>query len=269
MQFRAFLKKKLVSSEIDTCINQIPKPVGSFGFDPWGYNIEGAKVWMALFKPLYDRYFRVKTFGLENIPKEGRVLIISNHSGQLPIDGALIGTGMVTNAHGPRAPRVMIERWVPTIPFIGNALNEAGAVIGDPVNCVKMLQNEEAVIVFPEGVRGSGKPFKDRYQLKRFGHGFMHIAIEEKTPIIPVGVVGCEESMPSLGNLKSIAKMLGMPYLPMCLPFPLPTKVVITYGEPMYFSGNVECEKEVEKKVASVKNEIKKLIQHGLQDWFV
>lgn len=271
MKLRQFLKQQLVSKEIDSCVDQIPKPVGSFGFDPWGYNVEGAKVWMACLKPIYDYYFRVQPFGLENIPKQGRVLLIANHSGQIPMDGTLIGMAMVTNPNGPRAPRVMVERWVPTIPFIGNALNEVGGVIGDPVNCIKMLRNEEAVVVFPEGVRGSGKPFKDRYQLKRFGHGFMHIAIEENTPIIPVGVVGCEESLPSLGNLKPVAKMLGMPYLPICLPFPLPTKVFLTFGEPLYFSGDIECEEEVDKKVAQVKDAIRQAIANGLNErkhWF-
>ncbi len=265
------LRHRIVTADIEKQIDNIPKPVGSFGYDPWGYNREGAKVWMSLFKPLYDHYFRVEAFGLENIPKQGRVLIIANHSGQLPIDGGMIGMALCTNPHGPRAPRAMIERWIPTLPFIGNALNEAGAVIGDPENCAKMLRNEEAVIVFPEGARGAGKPYKKRYQLQGFGQGFMHLAIQEKTPIIPVGVVGCEETIPSLGNLKSLAKLLGMPYFPIALPIPLPAKIILEFGEPLYFDGDIASEAHVEAQVNQVKSAIHMLIQQGLsrrKGWF-
>lgn len=266
-----FIKQQLITAEINASIEKIPKPTGSFGYDPWGYHKEGAKIWMSLFKPLYDHYFRVEAFGLENIPPQGRVLIIANHSGQLPIDGAMIGVALCTNPHGPRAPRAMIERWIPTLPFIGNALNEAGAVIGDPENCAKMLRNEEAVIVFPEGVRGSGKPYQKRYQLQRFGHGFMHLAMQENTPIIPVGVVGCEEAIPSLGNAKTLAKILGMPYLPIAMPFPLPTKIILEFGEPLFFTGEIENEQTVEAHVKTVKQVIQNLIDSGLQrrqGWF-
>ena len=271
MFLRNTLKKMLVTPEIEKSFERIPKPVGSFGFDPWGYNTEGAKIWMGLFKPLFDHYFRVKTFGLENIPTRGRVLLVANHSGQLPVDGGLIGVAMATNPSGPRAPRLMVDRWVPTIPFLGNAFNEGGAVLGDPVNCAKMLRNEEAVIVFPEGVRGSGKPFRKRYQLQRFGQGFMHLALQEKAPIIPVGVVGGEEVMPSLANLNLLAHLLRMPYFPVCPPFPLPVHVRLYFGEPMMFEGSDESEIEVQRKVSQVKTEIAALVKRGLRQrkgWF-
>ncbi|MGH8541659.1 MAG: lysophospholipid acyltransferase family protein, partial [Stenotrophobium sp.] len=190
------LLKRLVPPEIDELVARIPKPVGSFGYDPWGYNENSFKVGMGFGKLLYDKYFRVTAHGLENIPHNGRVLIIPNHSGQLPMDGVLIGYALASNVHGPRAARAMIERFFPTVPFLGNLLNAWGGVIGDPVNCAKMLENDEAIIVFPEGVRGSGKLYKNRYQLQRFGNGFMHLAMTHKTPIIPCGVVGCEETMP-------------------------------------------------------------------------
>ncbi|MEJ2754691.1 MAG: lysophospholipid acyltransferase family protein, partial [Gammaproteobacteria bacterium] len=216
MFLRYALKKCFVTPEIEASFEKIPKSVGSFGYDPWGYNHEGAQIWMGALKPLFDKYFRVKTVGLEHIPAQGRVLVVANHGGQLPIDGALIGVALATNPYAPRAPRHMVDRWVPTIPYLGNAFNEAGAVLGDPVNCAKMLRNEEAVVVFPEGVRGSGKPFRKRYQLQRFGQGFMHLAINEKTPIVPVGVVGCEEIIPSLANVNILEHLLRMPYFPLC-----------------------------------------------------
>ena len=257
--------KRLVTPEIEDWIARSPKPVGSFGYDPWGYNESAAKIGLGVAKLLYDKYFRVSVSGLEHIPTQGRVLIIPNHSGQLPMDGVLIGTALATNPDGPRIARAMIERFFPTVPWLGNLLSGLGGVIGDPVNCSKMLDNDEAIIVFPEGVRGSGKLYKDRYQLKRFGNGFMHLAMQHKTPIIPCGVVGCEETMPAIANLAPIAKLLGIPYLPVAPLLPLPARVYLNFGEPMQFKGNVENEDEVTARVEEVKSEIRRLIDKGLK----
>ncbi|WP_197469114.1 1-acyl-sn-glycerol-3-phosphate acyltransferase, partial [Oleiphilus sp. HI0125] len=173
MNLKSFLKKQLVSQELDEKLDRIEKPVGSLGYDPWGFNTDTNKIVFSLFSNIYDKYFRVETSGLEHIPNDGPVLIIANHSGQLPIDGTLIGYAVANRDHAPRYPRAMIERFFPTVPYIGNILNQLGAVLGDPTNCAKMLENGEAVIVFPEGIRGSGKMYKDRYQLQRFGNGFV------------------------------------------------------------------------------------------------
>ena len=265
------LKTAFVTPDVEEAHNRITKEVGSFGYDAWGYSRDGAEIGLGVFKKLYDNYFRVEAEGVENIPTEGRVLIIANHSGQLPLDGALIAIAVATNPHGPRAPRIMIERFFPTVPFVGNLLNMGGAVIGDPVNCIRMLRREECVVVFPEGIRGSGKLFKKRYKLQRFGFGFMHIAMETDTPIVPVGVVGCEETMPSLANVKPLAKMLGLPYVPVTIPVPLPSKVYLRFGKPLDFSGVVKTEKQVIENVETVKDAIRGLIDEGLsqkQGWF-
>ena len=271
MSIRDFLKRHFVSAETEAIINRIPKPVGSFGYDPWGYNSDTAKIATAALKPFYEKYFRVEAFGLENVPTSGRLLVIANHSGQLPIDGTLVGYAMATNPHGPRSLRVMIERWFPTMPFIGNIMNEMGGVVGDPENCEKMLRSEEAIIVFPEGIRGAGKTWDKRYKLQRFGLGFMHLAINERTPILPVGVVGCEETMPTPFHLKTLGCLLGVPYLPVTTPVPLPAKVRIYFGKPMLFEGPVTTEDDVAIKVEQVKDEINKLIARGLKEregWF-
>ena len=257
--------KRLITPEIESAVAKIPKPVGSFGFDAWGYNEDQFKLGLAIFKQLYDHYFRVQAFGLENIPKNGSVLLIPNHSGQLPMDGILIGIAAALNPHGPRAARAMIERFFPTVPWLGNLLNAWGGVIGDPVNCAKMLEADEAIIVFPEGVRGSGKLYKQRYQLQRFGNGFMHLAINHDTPIVPVGVVGCEETMPALYNIAPLAKLLGVPYVPIAPPLPLPARVVINFGEPMHF-GPARTEDEVTERVETVKAKIRQLIDKGLAE---
>jgi 1-acyl-sn-glycerol-3-phosphate acyltransferase len=258
------LNKIFNNSSMDEYVNVFPNRVGSHGYDAWGFNIKNMRNNMRFTKFLYDTYFKVEAFGLENIPKEGRCLIIPNHSGQLPFDGMLVAYAMLTNPNGARAPKAMVERFLPTVPFIGNWLNSVGAVIGDPVNCERMLDNEEAVIAFPEGVRGSNKLYKLRYQLQRFGTGFMHLAMKHDTPIIPVAVIGMEESIRSYADLKPIAKLFGMPVAPLVLPYVFPSKVYIYFGEPIYFANDVYKEQDIKERVDLVKREIDILIKEGL-----
>jgi 1-acyl-sn-glycerol-3-phosphate acyltransferase len=256
----------LVTPQIERLVANIPKPVGSFGYDPWGYNEDAFKLALGLMKLAYDKYFRVTVHGLENIPSSGRLLVIGNHSGQLPMDGVLVGVALATNEHGPRLARAMIERFFPTVPWLGNYMNALGGVIGDPVNCSKMLEMEEAIIVFPEGVRGSGKLYKHRYQLQRFGTGFMHLALNHGAPIVPVGIVGCEETMPAIANLAPVAKLLGMPYLPLVPSLiPLPARVYLNFGKPMHFESAAN-EAEVTQHVEQVKAELRALIDVGLAE---
>lgn len=257
------LKRLLVSPEFESLLEASPKPVGSLDYDPWGFNNEAVKLALGAFRVFYEKYFRVEAHGLEHVPAAGRCLVIGNHSGQLPIDAMMVGYALATNPHGPRAARAMMERFFPSVPFVGNALNSVGAVVGEPANCAKMLEAEEAIIVFPEGIRGAGKPYSKRYQLQRFGHGFMHLAIAHKAPIIPVGIAGCEETIPSLGHIKPLAKMLGLPYFPIALPVILPARVVLTFGEPMYF-GPADSEEEITANVEQVKDAINGLIASGL-----
>jgi len=265
MSIRTAIKDWLVSPEIVEHVKNLPSPPGDYGYDPWGLKHESLEVAFSLMRPIYEKYFRVEAHGLDNVPANGRLLLIGNHSGQLPIDALLIGMAIARREKGARVPRAMVERFIPKLPFLGNALNAIGSVVGDPVNCERMLQREEAIVVFPEGVRGVSKTFDKRYQLQRFGTGFMHIALRTNTPIVPVGVVGCEEMLRSFGNLKTVAKLMGTPVLPLMLPVPLPTKVIIHYGEPIHFSGPAETESEVAEKVKIVKDAVHDLVQAGLQ----
>ena len=266
MSLVSILKSRLVPAALDEHVNRIRKPIGTLGYAPWGYNNEAIKYGLSITKQIYEKYFRVQAHGVENIPAEGPVLIIANHSGQLPIDGLLIGYALASRQENPRIPRAMIERFFPTVPWLGNLLNEVGAVLGDPVNCAKMLANDEAVIVFPEGVRGSGKLYQDRYQLKRFGNGFMHLAMKYNAPIVPVGVVGCEETIPAIANIKPLAKALGIPYAPVALPVVLTAKVHLNFGQPMYFDDLEIPEEKVTERVEKVKSEISRLIDKGLSE---
>jgi len=159
----------------------------------------------------------------------------------------------------------MYERFVPQVPFISSLFSQWGGTVGDPENCIKMLQKDEAVIVFPEGARGISKSFRKRYELQRFGLGFMYMALQTKSPVIPVGMVGFEESMINFGNMDRVQKLSGFPAAPMLLPFVFPTKVIINIGKPIYFSGDITREYQVQEKVDEVKAEVKKLMNIGLE----
>ena len=261
---KGILNKIINDTSIDEYVNVFPNRVGSQGFDAWGFNIKNMKNNMRLTKFLYEKYYKVEAVGLENIPKEGRCLIIPNHSGQLPFDGMLLAYSLLTNPNGPRAPKAMVERFLPSVPFIGNWLSSVGAVIGDPVNCERMLDNEEAIIVFPEGVRGSNKLYKYKYQLQRFGSGFMHLAMKHHAPVIPVGIIGMEETIRSYADIKPLAKLLGMPVAPLVLPFIFPSKVYIYFGKPVYFKNDVYKENDINERVDKVKGAINELLEEGL-----
>jgi 1-acyl-sn-glycerol-3-phosphate acyltransferase len=248
--------------------------VNSAGFDPWGLHLKTAEKAMRSVRWLYDHYFRVKVHGIERLPANGRVMIVPNHSGQVPIDGLLIALAMVLEAKPPRLVRGMVERWFPALPFISTLFVRCGQVVGDPENCRDLLRREQTILVFPEGVRGTGKTWWDRYQLQHFGTGFMRLAIETKTPIVPVAVVGAEETYPSIYRIDWLAKLLGVPYVPIT-PFfpllgplgalPLPVQVELHFGEPRLYDGDADApDAEVMVKVEQVKADIQRMLDRGV-----
>lgn len=238
-----------------------------YGVDPFGMDLDYALAAIAPLLWLYKHYFRVQTTGLENIP-EGRVLLVSNHSGQIPIDGAMIGVSLLTAAERPRAVRSMVEKWVPTLPYVSTFMARCGQVVGTPENCTRLLENEEPILVFPEGIRGLNKLFRHRYQLASFGQGFMRLALATNSPIVPVAVIGAEEQAPALFDLKPVARLLKMPALPITpVPFPLPSRYHIYFGEPMRFTGRPDDDdSELEWKVKQVRASIQSMVNEGLKE---
>ena len=206
----------------------------------------------------------------------GRVLVIANHAGQLPFDGAMLQTALLLEAEPPRIVRAMGEYWIPQLPLVSFAAARAGAMVGTPHNCAQMLHHGECVAVFPEGVRGMNKLFRDRYQLQRFGLGFMRLALETRTPIVPVAIVGSEDQQPGFANLTGLARLLGMPAFPITLGFPwlgplgmlpLPVKYRIYFGEPISFDGDAdEDDAAIEERVDVVKHEITAMLKRGVAE---
>jgi 1-acyl-sn-glycerol-3-phosphate acyltransferase len=268
------LNTRLLGDRIMARLEKIPTALNEYGYDEFGFRPDILKYIISPAYALYKHYWRVESHGIENIPAEGRVLLISNHSGQLPWDGFLIGCTVLFEAEPPRICRSMIEKWAATLPFAGQLMFRLGQIIGTPENFLRVLKNEEAILVFPEGAKGIIKLFKDRYKLGEFGHGFMRLAIQTRTPIVPVAVVGAEEYCPSMYNVKPLAKLLAMPAFPITPTFPFlgplgmlpyPTKIRIYFGEKMTFSGDPDEEDaEVEKKVQTVRNAIQSMLVDGL-----
>jgi len=261
-----------LNHEIGDRLRRSPIRVNSYGYDPWGFNPDVARRTLLLFALIYRYYFRVQTSGLEHLPK-GRMLVIPNHAGQIALDAGMIGVATVLEADPPRPLRGMGEYWLPTLPFFNVFMARVGGVVGTPKNARDILEHGEAVIAFPEGVRGMNKTFAERYQLQEFGYGFMRLALETQTPIVPVAVVGSEEQAISIANVKPLADLLGMPAFPVLLNyFPLPVRYHIHFGKPMEFRGNANDEDEViGKKVEVVKDRIHDMIQAGLRrrsSWF-
>jgi 1-acyl-sn-glycerol-3-phosphate acyltransferase len=250
-------------------LREIPKPANEFGVDSFGFDPEFALSAMAPFAWLYRRYFRVETHGVEKVPR-GRALLVGNHAGQIPIDGAMIGVALLLDANPPRIVRTMTEKWAASLPYVSTIFARSGQIVGTPENCRRLLADGETVLVFPEGVRGISKLWPQRYQLQDFGLGFMRLALETDTPIVPVAVIGSEEQAPALLNLRSVGKLIGFPALPVTLtglPFPLPAKYRIYFGDPLRFTGSPDEEDaELDKKVRVVKTTLQGMLQHGLEE---
>jgi 1-acyl-sn-glycerol-3-phosphate acyltransferase len=262
----------MLGEEFNARMQRVPLNVGSGGVDPFGLDPQWTKWALACVAFLHRYYFRTEVYGAENVPSS-RVLLIANHSGQLPIDGALIGAAMFMDVEPPRFMRAMVEKWTQTLPFVSMLFSRVGQVVGVPENAQRLLEQEEALLVFPEGARGIAKTFDKRYQLTEFGLGFMRLAIETNTPIVPIAVIGGEEQYISIANLTGVAKLVGIPALPvmpqLLLPggqLPLPTKYRIYFGEPMHFSGDPDDDDAVmEEKVSLVKATVQSMVNRGIK----
>lgn len=258
--------------EVESAIDALPLERNALGYDLWGFHAEHCKAYYKIAHHVY-RYFRPEIHGIENLP-EGRVLVVPNHSGQLPFDGLVISVACMIEAKPPRLLRAMAERWFSRLPYLSEIFARTGVVLGDPTNCRNLLEADNAILVFPEGARGSGKTWDRRYRLEPFGHGFMRLALQADTPIVPVAVIGAEESIISVHDARTLAKVLHTPYFPVPphLPLvgplayvPLPTKFHVYFGEPMRFEGPYDDEDDViEGKVEQVRSRIQAMIDEGL-----
>lgn len=236
--------------------------------DPWGLDLNTVSKALDYVLPLYKNYFKVRVFGKENVSDEPYMLV-SNHTGQIPIDGVLITTAFALEIDPPRVLHSMIERFMAGLPFIGDLSAQTGSVLGDRENCKWLLKNKESILVFPEGVRGISKDTNHYYELQKFSNGFYRIALETKTKILPVSVVGAEEMYPFVWHLKKLGKKIGVPSLPLSLNLlPLPSPIDIYIGEPIDISKNISPQaknEDIREEVYKIEKQIKANMKFGLR----
>jgi len=262
-------------------VGRLPTRLNEYGYDPFGYDPYYTIPLMLPMLFFYRTWFRVDARGFERIPP-GRVLLIANHAGNtFAWDGAMLASALLLEGEPPRVVRGMAEYYLPQIPFFNVLMHRAGSVVGTPDNCVELLSHGEAVMVFPEGERGFIKPYTQAYELQRFGLGFLRLALETDTPIVPVGIVGAEEISPGIARLERLARWVGAPALPLTLTMPwlgpagflpLPAKFHLRFGEPLRFEGDPNDEDAtIQRHVDVVKDRIRDLVAEGLaarHGWF-
>ena len=215
---------------------------GDYAVDDFGYDEQlSREVLLPLVKPLYDNYFRARSFGVDRVPTEGPALLVSNHSGTIPLDAVMMQYAVATEHPQKRLVRNVGADLVWRLPLIGPLARKSGNVVACDEDALELIRRGELVGVFPEGYKGTGKGWRERYKLQRFGRGgFVELALKTKTPIVPVAIVGAEEAFPMIANLKIIAKTFGFPYFPVTPTFPLlgplgmlplPSRWAIEFGE--------------------------------------
>jgi 1-acyl-sn-glycerol-3-phosphate acyltransferase len=225
----AFLRRRLTGDY----------PVDDFGFDP----DLTEHVLLPPLRPLYDTWFRVETRGLDNVPDTGAALVVANHSGTVPLDALMTAIALLDHHPAHRHLRMLAADLVFSLPVLAPLARKGGNTLACNADAERLLESGELVGVWPEGFKGIGKPFRERYKLQRFGRGgFVSAALRTGAPIIPCSIVGAEETYPMLGNARTLARLLGLPYLPITPTFPLlgplgavplPSKWIIEFGEPI------------------------------------
>jgi 1-acyl-sn-glycerol-3-phosphate acyltransferase len=229
------LGKAMITEELDERLQGIHFRDAGHGYDPFGLHPDFVHFGAGISHWLYQRYFRVISEGSDNIPSEGAAILAVNHSGLIPMDGLMLWHDVLAHTDPPRVARGIADHFVPALPFIGTLFARGGMVGGSRGNVRVLLEAGEMLMIFPEGTPGIVKPFSERYNLQPFRVGHAELAIRHQVPIVPVGIVGAEEQLPSFFASKRLGRLAGFSALPIpLLPIPLPVRYRIIYGEALY-----------------------------------
>ena len=257
---------------------RLPDPRRS-DVDEWGRSEHMRELARKLYDPLYSKWFRVEWDGLEKIPDDGGALLVANHAGAIPSDAPAIMHGIETELHRPVYG--MADQMFKSMPVIGTLWSRAGGVVAHPDNAYRLLREQKQLaLVFPEGTKGPSKPYTQRYQLRRFGRGgYVEIAMRSGVPVVPLAVVGAEESMPIVFKVPALSKALGLPYFPvtanmMALPWlgPLsvaayfPAKFKIKVLDPVTFDVEPDQPRYSRSRIMEASEAIRRQIQEALYD---
>ncbi|RMI36626.1 lysophospholipid acyltransferase family protein [Streptomyces triticirhizae] len=248
---------------------------GEYEVDDFGFDRELTdEVLMPLLRPVFERYFRVDVRGIEHVPAEGGALIVANHSGTLPWDGLMTQVAVRERHPAGRRLRLLAADLVFQLPVVNELARKAGHTLACAEDAQELLERGELVGVMPEGFKGIGKPFSERYKLQRFGRGgFVATALRARVPIVPCSIVGAEEIHPMVGNARTVARLLGLPYFPLTPTFPwlgplgavpLPTKWTIEFGEPIETGDRPPEAAEDPMLMFQLTDQVRETIQHTL-----
>ncbi|AGC43056.1 acyltransferase domain-containing protein [Myxococcus stipitatus DSM 14675] len=256
-----------LSDGLDARVDRLALPFNEYGVDPYGISRKHVRDALRVFALIYRYYFRVKCHGIQHIPEKGRGMLVGNHSGGVAVDGAMVLTSTMLEMDPPRLAQGMVERFLHKFPVSSLWASRTGQFTGLPEHAKRLLEDDRLLMIFPEGARGTAKLFPDRYSLVDFGTGFIRLALQTRSPIIPFAFLGGGSAIPTVFNAYALGKLLGVPYVPLTpylLPVPLPVQLEIHYGEPLVFHGTGDEEDHViEGYVAKVKERIAGLIERG------
>jgi 1-acyl-sn-glycerol-3-phosphate acyltransferase len=250
---------------------------GEYREDEWGFDEQFAEAVYPLFEFLYDTWWRVQVDGVRHVPSHGRALLVSNHGGSLfPFDASMI-LGAIMKEHPlPRWARFLVLDWAFILPFISTFMRRVGGVPASPHNAARLLEQDELVMAFPEGAKGTGKPFSERYRLQRFGRGgFVEVALRTGAPIVPVAVVGAEEIYPMIADAKPLARAIGAPFVPITPTFPwlgplglvpLPSRWRIEFCEPIDLSRHGPDAAHDRRLLFDISEQVRETIQEKLYE---
>jgi len=257
----------LVDDEVAERVRRLELPFNRHGLDPYGISQAYLARFFTLLGWFYRRYFTVSVAGLEHVPARGRAMIVGNHSGGWAVDGLMVIASMFFEPEPPRLAQGMAEKFLNGFPVASTWTSRIGQLTGLPEHAARLLQDDRLLMVFPEGARGTAKLYGERHSLVRFGTGFVRLAVQTKTPIVPFAFLGGGEAVPTITNAYALGRLFGVPYVPVTpwlVPVPLPVHCSIQYDAPLRFEGTgAEDDEVVQGWVEQVKGRIAALIGQG------
>lgn len=252
-------------------VERLELPFNAAGIDPYGVSKERLVQAGVALSVFYHHYFTIGCVGIENVPPRGRAMLVANHSGGYAVDAGMLAAACFFEMEPPRLAHGMAEKFLARIPFLSDWTNRIGQLTGLPQHARRLLEDERLLMVFPEGVKGTEKLYRDRYNLVRFGTGFVRLAMETRTPIVPAAVLGGGEAVPTIANIRWLGRLLGAPYIPITpylLALPLPVRMEFRFGKPIHVEGTgQESDEQVAAIVDNVREQIRSLIDTGRREY--
>ena len=260
-------------SDVQARLERLQLPFEPSGYDAYGTSKRALQLAFRWLEPLYKNYFRVRCHDIQRVPTHTRAMLVPNHSGGVGIDAAMTICACFFELEPPRLAQGMADMFLNRLPLASLITSRTGQLTGLREHAARLLADERLLLVFPEGARGTAKLFTERRTVQSFPLGFMRLAMQTNTPIIPVGILGAGEALPTVLNLAHAGRWLGVPYLPLTpylLPVPLPARFELYFGQPLSFAGTGHEENdEVSANVERVRTAIESLLQSGASKYRV